>query len=182
MNELEHKAVSKEFVTDKEQLINELMNENGDGVLHLVFTYVKNRTIAEDLTQEIFIKCYEKLEQFNYQASIKTWLYRIASNHCKDYLRSWHYRKLILNEKILDYIPSSSKDVDAEVISKNEEESLTNAVMELPIKYREVVVLHYYEELPLAEISKITSVNVNTIKTRLKRAKEILKEHMIEEV
>ncbi|NLP52413.1 sigma-70 family RNA polymerase sigma factor [Bacillus sp. RO1] len=182
MNELEHVVVSKENVIDKEQLINELMNENGDAVLHLVFTYVKNRTIAEDLTQEIFIKCYEKLDQFNYQASIKTWLYRIASNHCKDYLRSWHYRKLILNEKLLDYIPSKSKDVEVEVISKNEEESLTNAVMGLPVKYREVVVLHYYEELPLAEISKITSVNVNTIKTRLKRAKEILKEHLIEEV
>ncbi|NMH73501.1 sigma-70 family RNA polymerase sigma factor [Bacillus sp. RO2] len=182
MNELEHKAVSKVFVADKEQLINQIMNENGDAVLHLVFTYVKNQTIAEDLTQEIFIKCYEKLEQFNHQSSLKTWLYRIASNHCKDYLRSWHFRKLILNEKLLDYIPSKAKDVEVEVIAKSEEESLTNAVMGLPVKYREVVVLHYYEELPLAEISKITSVNVNTIKTRLKRAKEILKEHLIEEV
>ncbi|MCG1023506.1 sigma-70 family RNA polymerase sigma factor [Sutcliffiella horikoshii] len=182
MNELEHTAVSKEFVTDKEQLINEIMNENGDAVLHLVFTYVKNRTIAEDLTQEIFIKCYEKLEQFNHQSSIKTWLYRVASNHCKDYLRSWHYRKLVLNEKLLDFIPSKSKDVEGEVIDKSLETSLTNAVMELPIKYRELVVLHYYEELPLAEISEITTVNVNTIKTRLKRAREILKEHMKEEV
>ncbi|WP_339149071.1 MULTISPECIES: sigma-70 family RNA polymerase sigma factor [unclassified Sutcliffiella] len=182
MNELEHKAVSKEFVSDKEQLINELMNETGDAVLHLVFTYVKNRTIAEDLTQEIFIKCYEKIEQFHHQSSIKTWLYRIASNHCKDYLKSWHYRKLLLNEKILNYIPSKAKDVELEVIAKSEEASLTKAVMELPIQFREVVILHYYEDLPLTEISAITSVNVNTLKTRLKRAREILKEHMMVEV
>ncbi len=182
MNELEHVVVSKDNVIDKEQLIQELMNENGDSVLHLVFSYVKNQTIAEDLTQEIFIKCYEKLEQFNHQSSIKTWLYRVASNHCKDYLKSWHYRKLLLNEKILNYIPSKAKDVEVEVIAKSEETSLTNAVMELPIQYREVVILHYYEELPLSEISAITSVNVNTLKTRLKRAREILKEHMVEEV
>lgn len=182
MNELEHVVVSKENVIDKEQLIQELMNENGDAVLHLVFTYVKNRTIAEDLTQEIFIKCYEKLEQFNHQSSIKTWLYRIASNHCKDYLKSWHYRKLLLNEKILNYIPSKAKDVELEIIAKSEEASLTNAVMELPIQYREVVILHYYEELHLSEISDITSVNINTLKTRLKRAREILKENMMEEV
>ncbi|MGD7054168.1 sigma-70 family RNA polymerase sigma factor [Sutcliffiella horikoshii] len=182
MNELEHVVVSKENVIDKEQLIQELMNENGDAVLHLVFTYVKNKTIAEDLTQEIFIKCYEKLEQFNHQSSIKTWLYRVASNHCKDYLKSWHYRKLLLNEKILNYIPSKAKDVEVEVIAKSEEARLTNAVMELPIQYREVVILHYYEELHLSEISAITSVNINTLKTRLKRAREILKEHMVEEV
>jgi RNA polymerase sigma-70 factor (ECF subfamily) len=54
--------------------------------------------------------------------------------------------------------------------------------MNLPLKYREVVFLHYYEELSLAEISKITTVNINTIKTRLKRAKELLKDKMIEEV
>ena len=54
--------------------------------------------------------------------------------------------------------------------------------MNLPLKYREVVFLHYYEELTLAEISTITRVNINTLKTRLKRAKELLKDKMIEEV
>ncbi|MFD2043018.1 sigma-70 family RNA polymerase sigma factor [Ornithinibacillus salinisoli] len=167
---------------DREEIIDQLMYEYSDNILHLVYTYVKNRTTAEDLTQDIFIKCYEKFGQFNKQATLKTWLYRIASNHCKDYLRSWHYRKVTFNEKILDYIPSKSTQVDEEIISKNEQNSLTKAVMDLPIKYREVVFLHYYEELPLAEISKVTTVNLNTIKTRLKRAKELLKDKMIEEV
>lgn len=182
MNELGQMAISDYSMDDKEQLIDQLMDEYSDGILHLVYTYVKNQSTAEDLTQEIFIKCYEKLNQFNNQASLKTWLYRIASNHCKDYLRSWHYRKITLNEKIFDYIPSKSKHIEEEIIAKNEEDNLTNTVMALPIKYREVVFLHYYEELSLTELSKVTGVNINTIKTRLKRAKELLKDKMIEEV
>lgn len=183
MNELNQLAVTDEMMLDeREQIIDQLMREYSDDILHLVYTYVKNRTIAEDLAQEIFIKCYEKLNQFNQQSTIKTWLYRIASNHCKDYLRSWHYRKITLSNKVFDHIPSKSKQVEEEVIKQSEENSLTNAVMNLPLKYREVVFLHYYEELSLTEISKITSVNINTLKTRLKRAKELLKDKMIEEV
>ena len=183
MNGLKQLAVTDEsMLLEREEIIDQLMQEYSDDILHLVYTYVKNRTTAEDLTQEIFLKCYEKLNQFNQQATLKTWVYRIASNHCKDYLRSWHYRKITLSDKILDYIPSKSKQVEEEIIANSEENILTNAVMNLPLKYREVVFLHYYEELSLAEISKITTVNINTIKTRLKRAKEILKDKMIEEV
>lgn len=172
----------EDMLDEREQIIDQLMHEYSDAILHLVYTYVKNRSTAEDLTQEIFIKCYEKLDQFNQQATIKTWVYRIASNHCKDYLRSWHYRKITLSDKILDYIPSKSKHVEEEIIKNSEEDILTKAVMNLPLKYREVVFLHYYEELSLREISKITTVNMNTLKTRLKRAKELLKEKMKEEV
>lgn len=183
MNGLKQLAVTEEsMLLDREEIIDQLMQEYSDDILHLVYTYVKNRTTAEDLTQEIFLKCYEKLNQFNQQATLKTWVYRIASNHCKDYLRSWHYRKITLSDKILDYIPSKSKQVEEEIIANSEENILTNAVMNLSLKYREVVFLHYYEELSLAEISKITTVNINTIKTRLKRAKELLKDKMIEEV
>ncbi|MCT2344599.1 sigma-70 family RNA polymerase sigma factor [Niallia taxi] len=183
MNGLKQLAVTDEsMLLEREEIIDQLMQEYSDDILHLVYTYVKNRTTAEDLTQEIFLKCYEKLNQFNQQATLKTWVYSIASNHCKDYLRSWHYRKITLSDKILDYIPSKSKQVEEEIIANSEGNILTNAVMNLPLKYREVVFLHYYEELSLAEISKITAVNINTIKTRLKRAKELLKDKMIEEV
>ncbi|WP_010097775.1 sigma-70 family RNA polymerase sigma factor [Ornithinibacillus scapharcae] len=182
MNRPEPLTITEESTVSKEEIISEIMQDYGDDTLHLVFTYVKNLATAEDLTQEIFIKCYEKLEQFNHQSSIKTWLYRIASNHCKDYLRSWQYRKIVLNEKIGNETPSNSKQVEEEVIANKQEKSLSYAVMSLPVKYREVVVLHYYEEMTLTEISSVTKVNVNTLKTRLKRAKELLKNKMKKEV
>ncbi|EHK2529874.1 sigma-70 family RNA polymerase sigma factor [Listeria monocytogenes] len=182
MTELEEIGIHINSIENTEQIISQLMDNYSDDVLHLVFSYVKNRTTAEDLTQEIFIKCYEKLDQFNNKSSIKTWLYRIAINHCKDYLGSWHYRKLNFNDKIWDYLPSKSKLVEEEIISKDVANSLMSAVMDLPVKYREVVFLHYYEELSLANISKITGVNSNTLKTRLKQARELLKNKMKKEV
>ncbi|GAE27725.1 RNA polymerase sigma-70 factor [Halalkalibacter wakoensis JCM 9140] len=183
MTKLEQTAIHDESIEeDREHLINLLMDEHSDEILHLVFTYVNNQTTAEDLTQEIFIKCYEKLHQFNEQSSIKTWLFRIAINHCKDYLKSWHYRKISLHEKIWDSLPSNTKQVDEELIAKTEEERLAHAVIALPVKYREVIYLHYYQELSLVEISKVTAVNLNTIKTRMKRAKELVKDQIIEEV
>ncbi|GGA80393.1 sigma-70 family RNA polymerase sigma factor [Ornithinibacillus halotolerans] len=178
MNELEQSITIDENVIEKESMIEQLMDEYADGILHLVYTYVKNRTTAEDLTQEIFMKCYEKYHQFDHKANVKSWAYRVAINHCKDYLRSWHYRKINLNEKIWDYIPSRSTNVEKEVIEKEEGDSLVDAVMTLPVIYREVVFLHYYEELTLTEISNVTSVNINTLKTRLKRAKELLKDKL----
>ena len=91
MNGLKQLAVTDEsMLLEREEIIDQLMQEYSDDILHLVYTYVKNRTTAEDLTQEIFLKCYEKLNQFNQQATLKTWVYRIASNNCKEYLRSWH--------------------------------------------------------------------------------------------
>lgn len=180
MNELDQAKVIEENMTDSMQIIDNLMNEHSDDILHFVYTYVRNHTIAEDLTQEIFIKCYEKLDQFKYQSTIKTWVYRIASNHCKDYLRSWHYRKVMLNERVLDYIPAKFKQVEDVVINRSEDERLATAVMSLPIKYREVVFLHYYNELSLSEIHSITGININTLKTRLKRSKELLKNKMEE--
>ncbi|MFA9560130.1 sigma-70 family RNA polymerase sigma factor [Evansella sp. AB-rgal1] len=182
MNDSNQIAVTEENLEDRELIIDQLMDEYSDIILHLVYTYVRNQATAEDLTQEIFIKCYEKLDQFHHQSSIKTWLYKIAANHCKDYLRSWHYRKITLNEKLFEYLPSKSKEVEEEIVTRNEENSLATAVMTLPLKYREVVFLHYYEELTIAEISKVTAVNINTLKTRLKRAKELLKDEMTKEV
>ncbi|SDO48062.1 sigma-70 family RNA polymerase sigma factor [Alkalicoccus daliensis] len=182
MAEPEKIAIDVNSIENTEQIIGQLMDNYSDEVLHLVYSYVKDRTTAEDLTQEIFIKCYEKLGQFNNKSSIKTWLYRIAINHCKDYLRSWHYRKIKFSDKIWDYIPSKSKHVEEEIISKNVADSLTSAIMDLPIKYSEVVFLYYYEELSLSNISKITGVNSNTLKTRLKQARKLLKEKMKKEV
>ena len=181
MSETEQAAISTGDECTRDEIMEAIIDEYSDRILHLTYTYVKNKSTAEDLTQEIFMKCYERFHQFNGQSSLKTWVYRIASNHCKDYLRSWHYRKVSFNEKLLAYIPSKAKQVEDQIVAMSEEESLIQAIMDLPTKYREVIFLFYYEELSITEISNVTGVNRNTIKTRLQRARELVKEQMIEE-
>src|SRR5690606_9940122 len=144
------------------------MSQYGNDVLKLVYSYVRNYAISEELTQEIFIKSYEKIHTYKGNSSIKTWLWRIAINHCKDYLRSWNYRKVIISEQLAKSMAGKEASVEKEVIQKSEDELLAEKVIELPIKYREVIFLHYYEELNIREIEMVTGINQNTIKTRLK--------------
>jgi RNA polymerase sigma-70 factor, ECF subfamily len=158
--------------------INELIDNYGRSLQQLVFTYVNDYAMAEDLTQEIFLKCYKKLHTFKQKSSIKTWLYSIAINHCKDHLRSWHHRSFVFDDQLINELEANDHDMDQAIIKKSEQEILVLAVLRLDLKYREVVYLYYYEELTTKEISQLTKENENTIKTRLNRAKKMIKNQL----
>ncbi|MEF7659534.1 sigma-70 family RNA polymerase sigma factor [Bacillus thuringiensis] len=167
-------------IEDKEDLIDEIMNKYGQEVLQLVYSYVNNKEVAEDLTQDIFMKCYKSLHTYKGNSNLKTWLWRIAINHCKDYLKSWYNKKVVVTEDDFTYMESQKESVEKTVIQNAEDRELASAVMNLPIKYREVIYLFYYEELSIKEIATVIEVKENTIKTRLKKAKELLKEGLEE--
>ncbi|MHC0038777.1 sigma-70 family RNA polymerase sigma factor [Pseudoneobacillus sp. C159] len=164
---------------DKEVLLDELMNVYGQDILKLVYSYVKDKTIAEDLTQDIFVKCYKSLDTFNGKSKWRTWLWRIAINHCKDFLRSWYQRNVVTpGEEGMAYKGTNKDHIENKVVQKEEDDQLISAIMMLPIQYREVIYLYYYEELSIKEIAVLTDTNDNTVKTRLRRAKELLKERL----
>ena len=167
-------------IEDKEDLIDEIMNKYGQEVLQLVYSYVNNKEVAEDLTQDIFVKCYKSLHTYKGNSNLKTWLWRIAINHCKDYLKSWYNKKVIVTEDDFTCMESQKESVEQTVIQNAEDRELASAVMNLPIKYREVIYLFYYEELSIKEIATVIEVKENTIKTRLKKAKELLKKGLEE--
>ncbi|MCA0987249.1 sigma-70 family RNA polymerase sigma factor [Guptibacillus algicola] len=162
------------IVEDKEIAIDEIMRVYGQDVLHLVYSYVKDPSIAEDLTQEIFVKCYKNLHTYKRNSKLKTWVWRIAINHCKDYLKSWYKRKVIPAEEQINIV-SSNEDVEEFLIQQEADGELVDAVMGLPLKYREVIYLFYFEEMPMKEISGVTGQKINTVKTRLRKAKEQLR-------
>ncbi|MDQ0225765.1 sigma-70 family RNA polymerase sigma factor [Metabacillus niabensis] len=172
-------SITQDIITnDRDKVLDQLMDKYGNSILHLAYSYVGNREIAEDLTQEIFVKCYQKLDQYQKRSSLKSWLWRIAINHCKDYLKSWHYKHIIISDEQAKRTSSRERVVEHEVIQKYEDEQLVHTVMGLPDTYREVLYLYYFEELTIKEISNLINVNQNTIKTRLKKAKEILKDRL----
>ncbi|MFS0780986.1 sigma-70 family RNA polymerase sigma factor [Bacillus sp. 1P06AnD] len=161
-----------------EEMLGEIMDLYGQSILELVYSYVRDTALAEDLTQEIFVKCYRSLHTYNGQAKLKTWLWRIAINHCKDYLKSWYHRKVSINEKIADVAGSSTVNIEKMVMDNEDEQVLAKAVYQLPLKFREIIYLHYFEELTLKEIGQIIKVKENTIKTRLRRAKQLLRKEL----
>ncbi|MDQ0971761.1 RNA polymerase sigma factor (sigma-70 family) [Neobacillus niacini] len=158
----------------KEDQLSWLMEEYGDMVVRLAFTYVKQKQLAEDISQEVFVSCYKSLETFQNKASYKTWLYRITVNKCKDYFRTWSYRNISYQDFFRSIFPSGGQSVEEEILEGEEKEIIFEKVLALPIKLREVIILQYYEELTVNEISELLGLNSNTVKTRLHRAKKLL--------
>ncbi|WP_339172174.1 sigma-70 family RNA polymerase sigma factor [Solibacillus sp. FSL R5-0691] len=161
-----------------EAIIDELMQQYGEDVLKLVMQYVHNNSVAEDLTQEIFVKCYRSLPTFQYGSSLKTWLWRIAINHSKDYLKSWYAKNVEAKDDEVFMQVESSHSVEQEVIQQQEDADLVKAVMALPVKYREVIYLCYYEDRTMKEMADVLQINENTVKTRLRKGKQLLKKHL----
>lgn len=158
-----------------EEIMEQIMVDYGPDILKLTYSYVRNRTIAEDLTQEIFLKCYVKIDTYNGDSKFRTWLYKIATNHCKDYLRSAHYRYTLLTDKISKITKGKNPSPEESLVLKDEKNHLANQVFSLPLKQREVIFLYYFEELSLKEISELLALNINTVKSRLLKAKSLLK-------
>ncbi|MHC0038299.1 sigma-70 family RNA polymerase sigma factor [Pseudoneobacillus sp. C159] len=163
---------------NNEDTIEWLMNEYGRSVVRLAFTFLKKEQLAEDVAQEVFMKCYEKLDTFRHESSYKTWVYRITVNLCKDRLRSWSFRNLVLTE-IFSKNSIYQKTPETELMNLEQKEELSKKVLALPIKYREVIILYYYEELPYSQMAELLDLSIPTIKSRLHRARILLK-RMIE--
>lgn len=156
----------------KKYTFSTIVHDYGEGVKRLLYTYVKDWSLVEDLLQEVFITVYEKFDSFRGESSLKTWVYKIAVNKAKDFVNSWHFRKVFFTEKLFNHSTNESPEIIA--LYNQQKSELSNAVFALPIKYREVIILHYYQEEKIEVISEILEVNPSTIKTRLSRARDLL--------
>jgi RNA polymerase sigma-70 factor, ECF subfamily len=155
-----------------------LMDKYGDDITRLAYSYVRNLSSAEDIAQNTFIKCYQHSSSFRGESSIKTWLYRIAINCCKDYLRSSYFKRISPTHLIQKFIKEPLPSTESVYFESDDSKALRECVFNLPSKYREVIILHYYDDLKIREIEEILELKGNTVKTRLRKARTILKEKL----
>jgi len=163
------------------------MQEHGTKVLHLAYYYLKDRHLAEDVAQEVFIKAYRNWDSFRGDSSAYTWLYKITVNLCRDKARSAWWRRLLPSEDPragtaaggVDQMVPPEEGPEEAALKSDRRDALMQQVMKLPEAYREVVVLFYYQDLSTVEIADITGQNENTVKTRLFRARAMLKELLV---
>lgn len=153
-----------------ERAFQEVVHAHADYLLRLAYLYVKDWQAAEDIVQDTFLSYYAKFEQFEERASLKTYLTRITINKCKDYLKSWRYRKLTLTNQFF----GGRKDRES-LVEETEKLDIAEAVLSLPIQLREVIIHYYYEELSVLEVASLLGIPDNTVKTRLRRARQLLK-------
>lgn len=156
---------------EKDRLLTEAMDEYGHYLVRLAYSFVKEQTKAEDIVQEVFIRYYINLDRFEGRSSVKTFLYRITVNECHNYFRSWAYRKTELTNKLSPVLTAKNSAEDMALASEKSNE-VAEAIARLPLKYREVLWLHYYGELSVQEVGDVLKIPVNTVKTRLVRGRQ----------
>lgn len=158
------------MLLSEERVFQQIMQQHTPDLLKVAYLYVKDWQTAEDIVQDTFLTYYAKFEQFEERASLKTYLTRITINKCKDYLKSWRYRKFSLTNQFF-----GTKQDRAYAIEQSERIDIAKAVMEMPIQLREVIIHYYYEELSVLEVADLLGIPDNTVKTRLRKARQVLK-------
>ncbi|WP_026886514.1 RNA polymerase sigma factor [Clostridium beijerinckii] len=147
---------------NKKGYIHYLIETYSDMLIRISYSYMKNLSDAEDITQEVFIKLLEKQPDFKNETHEKSWLIRVAINLSKDKLKSSYFKNTTSLED--DFVDTTQEDND-----------VIQAVLNLPVKYRSIVFLYYYENYSISEISNILNIKESTVGSQLSRGRKLLK-------
>lgn len=134
-------------------------------ILKYCYRSLSGNSLAEDITQETFTSFFKNLNRYEHYGKARNYLYTIAGNFCRN-----HYRQNM--ELALEEICLVSSELEDDI---NEKQDMKNALMKLPMDLREILILHYFQDLKLREIAIILEIGLPLVKYRLTRAKEKLK-------
>ncbi|WDV08444.1 sigma-70 family RNA polymerase sigma factor [Lysinibacillus irui] len=157
-------------MSDNEKL-EQLMAIHTEQLFRIAYYYTKDLQLAEDIVQDVFIKFYHQ-KHYEERGEMKAYLARMTINKCKDYLKSWAYRKITFQHKFFTKQKSVLQDT---LILQDEQDLLDEAILRLPIKPREAIVYYYLEEMTIKENAELLEIPEGTVKSRLKKGKELLK-------
>lgn len=155
--------------TDRE--IDEVISTYSDTVYRLAYSMVKNKADADDIYQEVFLRYIKSNKNWKDENHRKAWFIRVTINCCKKlYSSAWSRKTTVLSEAALQ---------DNGYYDNHDE--LLDVINSLPFRYKTVIHLFYYEDLPIEEIARLTKQKQSTVRTQLTRARKLLKERLSED-
>lgn len=147
----------------------EMMETYGQDVWNYVYFLTKRRDVADDISQDVFLKALQNVQHFEGRSSVKTWLFAIARNLTMNYLGSSFIRKVTLVEWVAP--KNHERSAEMEAIGSMEVSRIWQHVLSLPVKFREVLLLEFHHQLPRREIASLLDISEGTVKSRLHRAR-----------
>ena len=142
----------------------EIMERYSDMVLRICYVFLRNQADAEDACQNVFLKLCTSAPVLCEKEQLKAWLITVARNECRNLLHSFWRRRVSC------YYPVDPPSRD------RQKRGVIAAVLQLPLKYRDILYFHYYEGYPVKELAKLLHMKEPTVKTRLMRGRKLLKE------
>ncbi|MBE0644298.1 MAG: sigma-70 family RNA polymerase sigma factor [Bacteroidetes bacterium] len=186
---IEDRELIADAIAGKQEAYKRLMKKYHNAIAHLIMRMVGNQGDVEDLTQEAFIKAFNSLESFNDEFAFSTWLYKIATNNCIDYLRKRKLKTFSIDrpvggdESSPQYeIPDNTHTPDGEILRTQQNIAIQRAIDALPEKYRVVIVMRHQEEKSYEEIAGELDLPLGTVKAHIFRAREMLYKQLRGEV
>lgn len=139
-----------------------------------------DRTLAEDLAQESFLRIMRSINQYQYPRPFKPWLYQIATNLARDHYKRAETRRAVGMSEEVEWLDDQAPLPEEMLLENAEVQQVALALRSLPDHQRETVILRYYQELSLAEIAEILDVPVGTVKSRLSLGLSRLRDTLLE--
>lgn len=176
------------LVARDERAFNELVELYGDRVYRLLFRMLGRSEEAEDMAQEVFVQVFKAIDKFRGDAKLGTWIYRVAVNLCKNRSKYLSRRHANAEDELEPHaeraalgqaqgVTSSELASPDQIVEGYQMEIIVKrSIAELDVEFREVLVLRDVEDLAYEEIVEITSLPIGTVKSRLHRARAMLKE------
>jgi RNA polymerase sigma-70 factor (ECF subfamily) len=178
---MEEKELVRRSKEDDEEAFAALVEMYKRKVYHLAFSLTHDEHTADDLAQEVFIKVYLALKKFKGQSEFGTWLYRIAVNHCRDFLRKTNRFRFLSYENIRETGSAQEDGILIEEREREEEQrraAVHKFIRKLPEKYRVILSLRDIQGFSYDEIGKILNLSPGTVDSRLFRARKMLRKKM----
>lgn len=167
---MEHAAVPG---MTREERLHSWIDAYSDAILRTCFLYLSDHAQAEDALQDTWIKAWRHMGEYEQRGvqNEKAWLMRIAINTCKDYRRTAWFRH-VDNRKALEELPCFLLQKEAE------DQTLSFLVMELPVRYKQVVLLYYFQGLTQRETAEALRISPAAVGRRLRSAEKLLKQSL----
>lgn len=170
----------QEAITGNQKSYAELMERYRDAIYFMLLKMVNNQSDAEDLTIEAFGKAFKNIKQYTPNFAFSTWLFKIATNNCIDFIRKKKSNIISLDhsqdddDMITVDVQAYTPDPEEKMINKQKEILMREVVDQLKPRYRELVELRYFKQFSYEEIADKMDLPLGTVKAQLFRARELL--------
>ena len=162
--EIENLDESKDFT--------KIMKTYGNDVLRVAYIYVKDKQRSEDICQDVFVKALINKTYLFPEDKQRAWLMKVTMNTCKNHLKSYWNKNVNFDNEIV--VENRGNEIEGQIIQEESKKIIVQAIYELPEKYKEIIILYYYQEYDTTKIAGILGLPRGTVKSRFLRARELL--------
>lgn len=176
---VEERVLVRRALAGDQEAFADLVRAYQTPVYNLAYRMLGNRAEAEDAAQETFVRIYRRLNTYDPQQKLSSWVLAIASHYCVDRLRRRRITALPLEEAQVPAAPEAAREApEARLLAQERAREMQSLLAELPESYRVVLVLRYWQDLSYEEMARVLATSESAIKARLHRAREMMAQHV----